>query len=66
MKIKDIRQFRTVYKNEIREIDSSNRNENFVGVRTEINGKSQYGFFEIYHGENSDCLTLASWFRYSL
>ncbi|NTS42995.1 AAA family ATPase [Flavisolibacter sp. BT320] len=51
MKIKDIRQFRAVYKNEIREIDSSNRNEHFVGVRTEVNGKSQYGFFEIYHGD---------------
>ena len=51
MKIKDIRQFRNLYKNEIREIDSSNRNEHFVGVRTEVNGKSQYGFFEIYHGD---------------
>lgn len=51
MKIKDIRQFRSLYKNEIREIDSSNRNEHFVGVRAEIEGKSQYGFFEIYHGD---------------
>lgn len=51
MKIKSTRQFRNLYKNEIREIDSTNRNENFVGVRTEINGKSQYGFFEIYHGD---------------
>jgi hypothetical protein len=51
MKIKDIRQFRTLYKNEIREIDSANRNEHFVGVRTENDGKSQFGFFEIYHGD---------------
>jgi hypothetical protein len=51
MKIKNIRQFRSLYKNELREIDSSNRNEHYVGVRTEINGKSQYGFFEIYHGD---------------
>ena len=35
MKIKDIRQFRSLYKNKIREIDSANRNEHFVGVRTE-------------------------------
>jgi hypothetical protein len=51
MKIKDIRHFRTVYKEQIREIDSKNRNEHFVGVRTETDGKSQYGFFEIYHGD---------------
>lgn len=51
MKIKDLRQFRSLYKKEIREIDSSNRNEHFVGVRAEVDGNSQYGFFEIYHGD---------------
>ncbi len=51
MKIKDLRQFRSLYKKEIREIDSSNRNEHFVGVRAEVDGHSQYGFFEIYHGD---------------
>jgi hypothetical protein len=51
MRIKNIRQFRSRYKEDIREIDSSNRNEHFVGVRTEVEGKSQYGFFEIYHGD---------------
>ncbi|MCK7556372.1 ATP-binding protein [Chitinophaga sedimenti] len=51
MKIKDIRQFRTLYKREIREIDSTNRNEHYVGVRRDIEGRSEYGFFEIYHGD---------------
>jgi hypothetical protein len=50
MKIKDLRQFRTLFKKEIREIDSRNRNEHFIGVRKEVEGKSEYGFFEIYHG----------------
>lgn len=50
MKIKDLRQFRTLFKKEIREIESSNRNEHFIGVRKEVEGKSVYGFFEIYHG----------------
>lgn len=50
MKIKDLRQFRTLFKKEIREIESSNRNEHYIGVRKEVEGKSEYGFFEIYHG----------------
>lgn len=49
MKIKDLRQFRTFFKKEIREIESSNRNEHFIGVRKEVEGKSVYGFFEICH-----------------
>jgi hypothetical protein len=50
-KIKDIRQFRTCIKNEIREIDSVNRNEHFVGVRTENDGKKSIWLLNMYHGD---------------
>ncbi|RYY50611.1 MAG: hypothetical protein EOO06_03390 [Chitinophagaceae bacterium] len=51
MKVKDIRQYRSFYKHEIRKIKDPNRNEHFVGVRTEIPGDTEFGFFEIYHGD---------------
>lgn len=53
MKIKDIRQYRTVYKQKIVECSDSNRNEHFAGMRTTIDGKSEYGFFAICHGDKS-------------
>ncbi|TCD28642.1 hypothetical protein EZ456_04430 [Pedobacter psychrodurus] len=52
MKIKDIRQFRTFYKDKIRETKDPNRDEHFVGaqIRTK-DGKSVFGFFDLYHGD---------------
>lgn len=49
MKIKDISQYRTFYKNEIR--DLPNRDEHFIGTFYEENQKKKYGWFEIYHGD---------------
>jgi len=51
MKIKNIRQFRSIIKKEIAGLDYPNRNENFVGVSVVKDGvNSEYGFFSIYHG----------------
>ena len=51
MKIKDIRQYRQFYKEEIR--DLTNRDENFIGTFyiDPASGKRKYGWFEIYHGD---------------
>lgn len=52
MKIKDIRQFRTFYKDNIRKTKDSNRDEHFVGAEIESeNGESIFGFFDLYHGD---------------
>ncbi len=51
MKIKNITQFRTYFKEKVRETSDSNRNEHFVGTKSKKdNGKSTYGFFDLYHG----------------
>ncbi|WP_320112294.1 AAA domain-containing protein [Draconibacterium orientale] len=50
MKIKNIREYRTFYKNEIR--DLSNRDEHFMGTFYQNHeSKKKYGWFEIYHGD---------------
>jgi hypothetical protein len=51
MKVKDIRHYRTFYKNEIR--DLPNRDEHFIGTHyhNESNLKKIFGWFEIYHGD---------------
>jgi hypothetical protein len=50
MKIKDIRQYRTFYKNDIR--DLPNRDEHFIGTfYNDGQGKKTFGWFEIYHGD---------------
>ncbi|MFO7791175.1 MAG: ATP-binding protein, partial [Bacteroidales bacterium] len=49
MKIKNISQYRTFYKDKIR--DLPNRDEHFMGTYFEENKNKQYGWFEIYHGD---------------
>ena len=51
MKIKNIQQYRSFYKNEIRDLPS--RDENFIGnfLFDEVNYKKIFGWFEIYHGD---------------
>ena len=50
MKIKNIRQYRTFYKENVR--DLPNRNEHHMGTfRTNENGKREFGWFEVYHGD---------------
>jgi adenylate kinase family enzyme len=55
MKIKDIRQFRTFFKKNIRETEDTNRDEHFVGTNhfDEVNQKTVFGFFDLYHGQKS-------------
>jgi DNA polymerase III delta prime subunit len=51
MKIKNIQEYRSFYKNAIR--DQPTRDENFIGnflVEKET-GKKKFGWFEIYHGD---------------
>lgn len=52
MKIKDINQYRTYYKTEIRKL-SNDRNENHMGSYIEDNetGEKTFGWFDIYHGD---------------
>lgn len=51
MKIKNIRQFRGIIKNEIADLNYNDRNENFIGVSVAKEGTGfEYGFFSIYHG----------------
>lgn len=51
MKIKDLRQFRTFYKEKIRK-QTNSRDEHFVGVRHSLTDDEEvFGFFEIYHGD---------------
>ncbi len=50
MKIKNIRQYRTFYKENVR--DLPNRNEHHMGTfRINESGKKEFGWFEIYHGD---------------
>lgn len=51
MKIKNIQQYRSFYKNEVRDLPT--RDENFIGnflIDKETN-KKKFGWFEIYHGD---------------
>lgn len=50
MKIKNIRQYRTFYKENVR--DLPNRNEHLMGTfRLNESGKKEFGWFEVYHGD---------------
>jgi superfamily I DNA and/or RNA helicase len=50
MKIKNIRQYRTFYKENVR--DLPNRNEHHMGTfRVNESGKREFGWFEVYHGD---------------
>lgn len=49
MKIKNIRQFRTFFKTEIRKLDTT-RNEHFIGSQVNTDEGEKYGWFDIYHG----------------
>ena len=53
MKIKNIRQYRTFYKENIRQISDASRDENFMGTytRDEVTKKKKFGWFDIYHGD---------------
>lgn len=50
MKIKNIRQFRTFFKEIIEEQTQANRNEHFVGQKRDLNDNKEFGWFNIYHG----------------
>jgi hypothetical protein len=51
MKIKNIQQYRSFYKNEIRDLPT--RDENFIGnfLIDEKSSKKKFGWFEVYHGD---------------
>ena len=51
MKIKNIQEYRSFYKNEIRDLPS--RDENFIGnfMIDKETSKRKFGWFEIYHGD---------------
>jgi len=52
MKIKDIRQFRTFYKEEINGLkDVNNRDEHFIGAVHEDSIGKKWGYFSITHGD---------------
>jgi hypothetical protein len=55
MKIKDIRQFRSFIKTDIKRTKDSNRDEHFAGTEhyTKDDGETIFGFFEMYHGIKS-------------
>lgn len=50
MKIKNIRQYRTFYKENVRDLQS--RNEHYIGtVRNNERGEKEFGWFDVYHGD---------------
>jgi len=49
MKIKNIKEYRQFYKNEVR--DQPTRDENFIGNFRMEDGKKKFGWFDIYHGD---------------
>jgi len=49
MKIKNIKEYRQFYKNEVR--DQPTRDENFIGNFRLEGGKKKFGWFDIYHGD---------------
>lgn len=52
MLIKDIRSYRTFYKEQVLETKESNRNEHFIGVKGQNeDGTSIFGYFSITHGD---------------
>ena len=53
MKIKNIQEYRSFYKNEVRRIKLNDRNENFIGnfIDEENSKEVEFGWFEIYHGD---------------
>jgi len=54
MNIKDIRHFRKFYKESVRDVHASNRDENFIGHSIYTNGNKIYGFFELFHADKED------------
>ena len=54
MKIRDIQNFRFFYKTGVRKTWDKNRDENFIGSSESSNGKTQFGFFDIYHGDKAN------------
>lgn len=55
MKIKDIREFRTYFKTNVRETNDINRDEHFIGTKhyNSETDKTVFGFFDLYHGQKS-------------
>ncbi|GGE40345.1 histidine kinase/DNA gyrase B/HSP90-like ATPase [Pedobacter psychrotolerans] len=53
MKIKNIQQYRSFYKNEVRRLRLDDRNENFIGnfLNQPNSNEVEFGWFEIYHGD---------------
>lgn len=53
MKIKNIQEYRSFYKNEIRRLRLADRNENFIGnfLSKSDSNEVEFGWFEIYHGD---------------
>ncbi len=56
MKIKDIRQFRTFYKEKVNG-HGSNRDEHFIGVTHTDGGDKKWGYFSITHGDKEKLQT---------
>ena len=56
MKIKDIRQYRTFYKEKVNG-HGSNRDEHFVGVTHTERGDKSWGYFSITHGDKEKLQT---------
>lgn len=54
MKVRDIQNFRFFYKTGVRKTWDRNRDENFVGSSISLNGKTNFGFFDIYHGDKAE------------
>ena len=54
MKIRDIQDFRFFYKTGVRKTWDRNRDENFIGSSISINGKIQFGFFDLFHADKPD------------
>lgn len=54
MTIRDIQNFRFFYKTGVRKTWDKNRDENFIGSSVSSNGRTQFGFFDIYHGDKAE------------
>ncbi len=54
MKIRDMQNFRFFYKTGVRKTWDKNRDENFIGSSVSSNGRTQFGFFDIYHGDKAE------------
>lgn len=51
MKIRNMREFRTWFKKDVKQLDLPNRNEHFVGCEYEDSRSNKtFGFYELYHG----------------